>query len=188
MKAIILDRDGTINTGQNYIISLKRIRIYRDAPKALKKLQDAGYKLVVFTNQACVARGIITESLLKKINQKIIKLFRAKGVKLSRIYYCPHHPEAQILKYRKTCSCRKPATGMLRQAKRDFGIDFRKSFVIGDALKDLRAGKKVGAKTILVLTGNGRKSFKEMGSNTRKPADYIAPNLLSAAKWILGKA
>jgi D-glycero-D-manno-heptose 1,7-bisphosphate phosphatase len=185
MKAIILDRDGTINIGQQYITALNKTRIYRDAPTALKKLQDAGYKLVVFTNQACVGRGIITEELLKKINTRIIKLYKATGVNLSRIYYCPHHPEAQIPKYRKACSCRKPATGMLRKAKREFGIDFRHSFVIGDALKDLEAGKKVGAKTILVLTGNGRRSLKELKPRTRKAVDYITPNLLSAARWIL---
>lgn len=187
MNAIFLDRDGTIvkqKTGR-YITSVNQIKLFANAPKALRLLNQAGYKLIIFTNQACVAHGLITEEEVTKINQYIRNLYLKKGVRFDKVYYCPHHPKGKIAEYRKVCSCRKPATGMLMKAKRELRINFKSSFVIGDTLRDMKAGKKSGARTILVLTGYGRQTKSELKRSEQRLIDYIAPNLLTAAKRIL---
>lgn len=185
MKAIFLDRDGTINKGKYFITDVADLKIYKNAPRALRLLQKGGYKLISFTNQSCVARGIITEDYLKKINQRLIDIYRKRGVRISRIYYCPHHPKGKIKKYTKICSCRKPKPGMLIKAKRQYKINTKKSFAIGDAFRDLEAGKKVGCKTILLLTGYGKITLSKLKKRQRKKIDYIASSLLSASRWIL---
>jgi len=188
MNAIFLDRDGTIvKQKKGYLTSIKQIEVFTSAPKALQRLQQAGYKLIIFTNQSCVARGLITEKELVKINRHIRNLYLKKGVHFNKIYYCPHHPEGKITKYRKVCSCRKPASGMLLTAKREMGIDLKESFVIGDSMRDIEAGKKVGTRTILVLTGYGKGTKSSLKTGQQRLIDYITPNLLTAAKWILNK-
>lgn len=187
MNAIFLDRDGTIIKQKKgyYITSVKQVKIFRSAPKALQMLQQAGYKLIIFTNQACVAHGLITEKELVRINRHIQNLYLKEGIRFDKIYYCPHHREGKITKYRKVCSCRKPAIGMLLTAKRETGINLKKSFVIGDSMRDMEAGKKVGARTILVLTGYGREMQSKLKRNQHRLIDYITTNLLGAARLVV---
>jgi len=187
IKAVCLDRDGTLIKEKGYITSPKQVKIFSTAPEALRKLANARFKLIVFTNQGAIAKGLISEKELADINKLVANIYESKGVKFEEIYYCPHHPEGTIAKYTRVCSCRKPATGMLSKARKDFNIDFKKSFVIGDTMKDMESGYKMGAKTILVLTGYGRKISKTLTNKQRKMISHFARNISGAAKWILGR-
>lgn len=183
-KAVFLDRDGTIIKERNFVSSPRQVKILSGVPQALRLLKEAGYQLVVFSNQSGIARGLFTINDLNQIHQHIKRLLKKKGGALAGIYYCPHHPEGKISRYRKRCNCRKPEPGMLRKAARDLGINLKESVVIGDSLRDLQAGKKVGTRTILVLTGKGRITQREIGKFRLRIVDHIAPNLLAAVRWI----
>lgn len=185
-KVIFLDRDGTIIKEKNYIKRPSQVEMFPTAIRGLLLLKKAGYRFIVISNQSAVARGLITEQELQKVNQHIRNLFRKHGITFAGIYCCPHHPEGIIKRYRKNCSCRKPKPGLLRQASQDFGINLKKTFIIGDSLRDLEAGKKVGARTILVLTGQGRKTLSK--NKNLSVIDHISPNLFTAAQWIIEKS
>lgn len=142
-KAVFLDRDGVLIEDTNYPGDPEKIVFLPKIADAVRSLNEKGYKVIVATNQSGVARGYFTEKEVKEINKKIEKKLGKEGAKIDKFYYCPHHPD-------DNCECRKPKPGMLLKAKRDFNIDFKKSYVIGDALKDVETGKKVGCKTILI--------------------------------------
>jgi D,D-heptose 1,7-bisphosphate phosphatase len=183
MKAVFLDRDGTI------IRELKRdlteacqVKLYDKVPLALKILRQNGYKLIIITNQSLIARGLITEKKLNYIHRYLQNILKNKGIKIDGIYYCPHHPTKGVIKqYSKVCNCRKPQTGLLQKAIKDFNIKTDQSFFIGDSLRDLQAARKAGIKFILVLTGYGRKTLKEIG---KKTSTCVASNLFKASQWI----
>jgi len=183
-KAVFLDRDGTLNYELNGDLTRPaQLRLYKNVPEALKLLSQAGYKLIVATNQSLIARGLIKEKGLALIHKKLTGLLAKKGVRLDRIYYCPHHPTRGIVKrLTKVCGCRKPEPGMLKMGIRDFRVDPKQSFFIGDTLRDMGAAKKMGIRFILLLTGYGRKTLKELNKKSR-PA-FIAGSLLKASKFI----
>ena len=178
-KAIFLDRDGTLIYDWGYLRDWRKIKFYRSVIPALKILEQSGFRLIIITNQSGLARGLLTVNQLHQIHRRLIQLLRNKGVKISAIYYCPHHPE-------ENCRCRKPKTLLYQKARRRFQLDFSRSYVIGDKVSDIQAGKNIGAKTGLVLTGQGRKERKILLAQGIKP-DLVAGNLLSVAKWIIGK-
>jgi len=180
-RAVFLDRDGTINeeiyNPKTGVPSAPRdpsqFRLLPRVGNAIKLLNDAGLKVVVITNQSGVARGYLTEEALRRVHKKLEDELSKKGASLDAIYYCPHHPDDE-------CGCRKPKIGMLAQAAQDLNIDLKNSYMIGDKISDLKPGIKLGCKTILVLTGQG-KDWKKDGEDP----DYIASDLYIAAKWIL---
>lgn len=195
-RAVILDRDGTIIVEKNYLKHLKDIQLIKSSVDALKKLERAGFLLIVTTNQSGVARGYLTEKKLKAINDRIIKIFLKKGVKISAIYYCPHPVGGG-------CGCRKPQTGMIEVARKHFGFDVKKSFCIGDKLTDIEFGHNAGMKSVLVLTGHGAEELKELrdiqrgkrkrfsdGMILKKTTipDYVAKDISYATEWILSNA
>lgn len=185
MKAVFLDRDGTIiRKVKKDITKTSQLRLYHDASTALKILQQNGYKLIIITNQSLIARGLIPESKLNYIHKYLKKLLAKKRVKIDSIYYCPHHPEGIIKRYRRICNCRKPQAGLLRKAMGDFNIEPSQSFFIGDSLKDMQAAKKAGIKSILVLTGYGKKTSKDI---KKSMSIHIAANLLKASQWIISQ-
>ena len=178
-RAVFLDRDGTINEeivhpepDQFAPRHPDEFKLVSGVGGAIKLLNEAGFKVVVVTNQAGVARGYFTKEILIKIHHKMEKELSKKEAFLDAVYYCPHHPDVG-------CYCRKPNPGMLKQAAHDLDIDLKESYIIGDKMTDLVPGIKMGCKTILVLTGRG-KSVK-----INKNIDYIASDLYAAAKWIL---
>lgn len=179
MRAVFLDRDGTINKEVDNLRRIKDLKILPGAGTAIKKLNDLGLLVVVVTNQPVISRGWITEKGLDRIHAVLIKELGKKGAKLDAIYYCPHHIKAQVKKYRVLCSCRKPEIGMILKASKKFGIDLKKSFMVGDSTRDILAGKKAKMKTILVKTGYAGKD----GKYNVKP-DFVAKNLLAAATII----
>lgn len=149
-KAVFLDRDGTIIEDVGYLKKRSEIKFLPRVSEAIKLLNESGFKVIVVTNQAGVAKGYFTEETVKEINQSIQKTLAEQGAYIDKIYYCPHHIEATVEEYRKDCYCRKPNPGMIEEAAFEFRIDLEKSFVIGDKISDIEAGQKVGCKAILL--------------------------------------
>lgn len=181
-RAVFLDRDGTINRKAGKLGVLKdvrELRVFPGAVKAIKQLNKSGFLVVVITNQVVIARGWRTEKELDQIHAVLIKRLAKKGAKIDAIYYCPHHPEATLKRYRLRCSCRKPNIGMITKAAKKFGINLRRSFLVGDTTRDILAGRRAGLTTILVKTGEGGKD----GKYKAKPR-FIAKDLLEAARII----
>ena len=173
-KAIFLDRDGVINKEVNYLSDPDEFELLEGTAEALKLLKEQNYLLIVITNQSGLARGYFTEETLSDIHNKMKRLLKEKGVKLDDIFYCPHHP-----KFTGECSCRKPKPGMILNAQDKYKIDLKRSYMVGDTLSDIKAGKNAGCKTVFVLTGHGSEEQAEIDSVN---PDFIYPNLLEFAK------
>ena len=174
MKAVFLDRDGTIATDVNYCCRVEDFKIFKEAPGAIRRLNESGYKVVVVTNQSGVARGYFNGAVLQQIHDYMEEELDRSGAVLDGIYCCPHHPD-------DGCDCRKPKPGLLLKAAKDLGISLRDSFMVGDSPRDIEAGKAAGCRTVLVTTGpDGQKG-------TSASPDFVADSLLEAARWIAGK-
>lgn len=180
MRAVFLDRDGTINREVDYLRSIRQLRILPGAASSIKELNQLGFLVIIISNQPVVARGWLTEQGVDEIHIELLRRLTKKGAKINAIYYCPHHPSGRLKKYRTACDCRKPNTGLLKKAVRDFEIDLGKSFFIGDRTGDILAGQRVGTKTILVQTGYGGTD----NLHNVKP-DAIAKNLEEATSIIM---
>ena len=159
-KVVFLDRDGTLNEEVNYLHKPEDMKLLPGVPQALKKLKDAGYKLIVVTNQAGVARGYYTEEDVKILHQYMNQLLEKEGAEIDAFYYCPHHPVHGIGAYKKVCNCRKPGTGMFEMAEKDFPVDRAASYMIGDKRIDAQAGKNFG------VIKNSRKMVKNRRMST----------------------
>ena len=179
-RAIFLDRDGTIIEDIGYINSPQQIKFIPGAIEAIKTFNEAGFIVVVITNQAGVARGLVTEDMLQTIDKTMHKWLLHGGAHLDGIYYCPHHPEHGVYPYKQQCECRKPHPGLIKKAQKDFNIDLAQSYMIGDKATDIEAGKKAGTKTVFVLSGRG----KEERANLKEPPDHISVDLAAAVDWI----
>ena len=203
-KAVFLDRDGTLNYEiKGDLTRPAQLRLYHNVPEALKLLRKTGYKLIVVTNQSLIARGLIPEKGLGLIHQRLRQLLALHGVRLDGIYYCPHHPtRGTVQRFTKVCDCRKPEPGMLKRAIKDFRVDPKQSFFIGDTLRDMGAARKMGIRFILLLTGYGRKTLKEINlpdsgvaapwrpysvhqAGKKYPPAFIAGSLLKACKFVV---
>lgn len=169
-RAVFLDRDGTVAPDVNYCRRPEDFNLFPDAGEAVRLLNINGFKVVVVTNQSGVARGYFTEPMLARIHQKMIKQFQEQQAVIDAIYYCPHHPD-------DGCECRKPKTALFLRAARENDIDFTQSYVVGDLPIDIKAGKTLGCKTILVTTGPNKEPDIL--------PDYVSSGLLQAAQWIL---
>lgn len=135
-KAIFLDRDGTINVEKHYLYKIEDFEFLPGVIDALKKLQEAGYLLIIITNQSGIGRGYYSEEDFDKLNNWMVDYLRDRGISITSVYYCPHLPNAPLLEYKKECNCRKPQLGMFKQAIEDFDIDLTQSYAIGDKLRD----------------------------------------------------
>ncbi|HBG07608.1 MAG: D,D-heptose 1,7-bisphosphate phosphatase [Geobacteraceae bacterium GWC2_58_44] len=154
-KAVFLDRDGTINVEVQYLSRVDDFQFIPGVPWALKRLKDAGYLLVVVTNQSGIGRGYYDEAALQSIHDHMHADLATFGAAIDACYFCPHHPEHATGDYLKDCDCRKPLPGMLQQAALELDIDLAASFMIGDKLADVEAGINAGCTPLLVLTGYG---------------------------------
>lgn len=158
--AVFLDRDGTINVEKNHLIDPADFKFIPGAPEALKRLQDAGFLLVLVTNQSGIGRGYFSFEQVDILHRHMDEQLKKYAVNLSGIYICPHHPTAGRGKYRQDCSCRKGQPGMLLQAAEELQIDLLQSYMVGDKEADIQAGQAAGCRSILVQTGYG-KSYAE---------------------------
>ncbi len=185
--AVFLDRDGTINEQMGYINHISRFHLLPGVGRAIRQLNQAGLPAIVVTNQSGLARGYFPALLLEAVHEKMHRLLAEDGAQIDGLYLCPHHPEAKEEAYRVNCNCRKPKTGLLEQAAREKNIDLTRSYVVGDRWSDLRCGARVGATTILVLTGYGRGDACYIGPRQDVQPDFIADDLTDAVAWILAR-
>jgi len=180
-KAVFLDRDGVITQDPpHYAHKLSQLKLIPGSSKAISLLNKMGFLVIVVSNQSGVAKGYYKEEDVKIFNDAMERELNEGGALIDAIYYCPHHPESKIDLYRMECDCRKPEPGMLKQAQKDMDLDLKKSIMIGDKNSDIEAGKKVGCKTIMVLTGHGKEESEKPGEY-----DYIVDDLHSAVELIL---
>lgn len=184
-KAVFLDRDGTINEEVGYVNHIDRFKLLPRVSEAIRLLNQNGIKVIVITNQSGVARGYFPESLIHEVHKKMEELLREKGAYVDGIYYCPHHPREGVSPYRQVCNCRKPETGLINKAVERFDIDCRRSYMIGDRGVDIEFGHKIGAKSILVLTGYGKGEWEYNRDQWREKPDYVATDLYEAVEWII---
>jgi D-glycero-D-manno-heptose 1,7-bisphosphate phosphatase len=180
-RAIFLDRDGVINRkvpeGQ-YVTCWEAFLILPGVVESIALLNQTGFRVIVATNQRCIAKGLMTTAQLEAMHQRMSEFLARRGARIDAIYYCPHEMEP-------VCRCRKPAPGMLLDAARDHGIDMPASWMIGDSDSDIEAGKKAGCKTAKLSvqkeTGPVRKPAQAMSIS----AEIVAPSLLNAVGQIL---
>jgi D-glycero-D-manno-heptose 1,7-bisphosphate phosphatase len=182
-KAIFLDKDGTLINDVPYNVDPDLITLTKNSLEGLKLLQDAGYLLVIISNQAGVAYGYFEEAALNCVETKLNELLGDHGIKLSGFYYCPHNTQGKIAAYTENCDCRKPKPGMLLQAAGDLNIDLSSSWMIGDILNDVEAGNRAGCKTILIDNGNET----EWILNEYRMPEIKCPDINQAANYLLSQ-
>lgn len=186
--AAFLDRDGTIIEDLGYLGDPDGIRFIPGAIEALRALQRAGYRLVLVTNQAGVARGLITEADVRRVNARLAARLAEADVPLHGIYYCPHHPEHGPPEYRRDCGCRKPRPGMIHQAMRDLHLDPARSVVIGDHGTDAALAQEFpGMRAILVRTGHGAEEWEKIQAGGSVRPEHVAADLRAAVAWFLAR-
>ena len=169
-RAVFVDRDDTIMVDVVYCQN-PDVRLLPGAAEGLRAMADAGFTIVVTTNQSGLGRGYFTETDLNAVNERLRTELRSRGADFHALYYCPHRPEDQ-------CACRKPRPGLLLRAASDLGIDLGPSYAIGDRESDVEAGREAGTRTILVTNGRPH-------ANMTTKADYVDGNLEDAARLIL---
>jgi len=162
------------------------IEIYQYSFEAIRKLNKAGLKAVIVTNQSGIGRGLIKEEQLHQIHRKMKQAFALHDAYFDKIYYCPHYLSSKFPEYDKDCICRKPKPGLALEAAADLDIDTPRSYMVGDKVEDILFGINISASPILVLTGYGEKSLETLREKKIVPA-YIAQDLLEAANWILDR-
>ncbi len=138
-KAVFFDRDGTINVEKNYLWKIEDFEFQPGIFELMKQYQDEGYLLFIITNQSGIARKLYTEDDFEELNSWMLEQFNSAGIKITRVYYCPHHPEIT-----GECECRKPKSGMILQAIQQFNISPVNSILIGDKKRDILAGENAG--------------------------------------------
>jgi histidinol-phosphate phosphatase family protein len=184
--AIFLDRDGVINREVDLLHREDQLELLPGVTHALRKLNRAGWLTVVVTNQPVVARGLCDEAQVRRIHAKLEWLLGGEGAFVDAIYYCPHHPDkgfpGENARYKIPCNCRKPATGLVELAARDFNIDLPASYFVGDTTTDLQTGRNAGMRVVLVRTGYAGRDLKYSSQ-----ADCLAAGLAEAVEWILAQ-
>ncbi|HJV51058.1 MAG TPA: HAD family hydrolase [Noviherbaspirillum sp.] len=180
MRAIFLDKDGTLVENVPYNVNPALVQLTWKAAEALQLLTYMGYALFVVTNQPGVAEGIFTESALDGVHRRLAQQLAQYGVTLDGFYFCPHSPDGMVERYAVPCTCRKPMPGMLYRAAHEHDIDLGASWMIGDILNDVEAGHRAGCRTVLIDNGNET----EWKISAHRMPDLTAPNLYVAAGMI----
>ncbi|MCS6884768.1 MAG: HAD family hydrolase [Acidobacteriota bacterium] len=183
--AVFMDRDGTISEEVGYVNHPSRYKLFPTTAAAIKRINEAGLKAIIVTNQAGVARGYFSEELVLEIHQMLIRDLASVGARLDAIYYCPHHPTIGQPPYRVDCNCRKPKPGMLERAAIEHDIDLARSFMIGDRISDIELIKHVGGRGIMVMTGYGLGEYEYQRHNWKVMPDKVVPDLPAAVDWII---
>lgn len=183
-KAIFLDRDGTLNVEKHYLYKIEDFEWLPGVMEALRLLQDAGYLLIVVTNQSGIGRGYYTEEDYLKLEKWMVETLKIKGINLSAVYHCPHLPDAQMEEYRKDCTCRKPKLGMFHQAIADLDIDVNRSFAIGDKIRDCALCAKTECQGFLITENEKPEIIQQVKEGRYRGVRY-AKDLLESAKMIV---
>ena len=174
--AVFLDRDGVINEERNYVFKIDEFHFMDGVFAACRTFMDAGYLLVIITNQAGIARGYYTEDDYQDLTDWMLSEFRQQGILIKNVYHCPHHPVFGVGKYRRDCDCRKPGPGMILEAARDHVLDLGRSILVGDKMTDIEAGRAAGIGCcILVSSGH------PLDNTDSEIADGVFDNLQDVA-------
>jgi histidinol-phosphate phosphatase family protein len=181
--AVFLDKEGTLVEDVPYNVDPTLMRLTPGAEEALRLLHASGLPIFVISNQSGVARGLFADAALEAVEQRLGELFAASGAALAGFYYCPHHPDGAVAEYALACECRKPAAGLILRAAREHGLDLERSWMIGDILDDVEAGRRAGCRTILL--DNGHETVWQTGP-LRTP-HHRAPDLLAAARLVIAR-
>ncbi len=175
MKLVVLDRDGTINhDSDHYIKSLEEWRPIKGSLEAIARLTQAGYRIVIATNQSGIARGLFTTKTLFEIHDALQRAAAQAGGRIDAFFFCPHAAEAG-------CTCRKPQPGMLLEVARRFNVSLSEVYMVGDALRDVEAAAAAGARPVLVLTGKGKQTREE---GKLPPGTQVFPDLAAFAEHL----
>jgi len=172
-----MDRDGTVSEEIGYMYHSHLYKPFPWTGPAIRKINDSGMKAILITNQSGVERGYFTESLVHEVHDILRAELARHGGHLDAIYFCPHHPETG-------CDCRKPRPGMLVRAQKEMGIDLSRSYVIGDRYLDVDVAHAAGARSVLVMTGNGRAELEKYKTLPQQP-HFVAETLLEAVESIV---
>lgn len=178
-KAVILDRDGCLNEDKGYVHKVEDFKLLPGVVEGLKKLSKE-FIFVVITNQSGIRRKIYTVDDMNIFNKKLINELKKENIEIKKIYYCPHTPE-------DVCDCRKPSTKYIKQAAKEFNINLKNSWVIGDHPHDVTMGLKSGCRVVYLLTGHGKKHLDELKESSVKP-ELIAEDFSQAADFIIKNA
>ena len=181
-KAIFLDKDGTIIPNIPYNVDPDLITLSEGVLEGLELLDKLGYLFIVISNQAGIAKGYFKEEDLISVEQKIRQLFNQKGIRLSGFYYCPHSEEGTVSKYVLKCQCRKPNPQLILTAAKEHYIDLSRSWMIGDILDDVEAGKAAGCRSLLIDNGNEDQWL--VNGNPNRIPNWISSNFLEASLHI----
>jgi len=189
-KAVFVDRDGVINemvyvTEHGYVDTPSmpsQFKIIKGVTRAITIAKKLGYKVIIISNQPGIAKGYYTKKTFEMITEKMHMAFKNSNVEIDDEYYCFHHPNAKLIKYRKKCTCRKPGIGLLQKAVSFHDLDLKNSYFIGDGIVDMEAAKRVGCKSIFI--GNVNQTVTKLFKMKRIHPDYVAANLLDAINFI----
>lgn len=176
--SVFLDRDGTVNVEVDYLDDPDDLRLIQGAGRAIRLLNEAGFYVILVTNQSAIGRGLFSTARLAEIHDELVRRLAAYDAQLDAIYICPHRPD-------EGCACRKPEPGLLQRAAKEHSLDLSRCFVVGDKASDLEAGRRVGCRTVLVLTGYGAEQRAACEASTLP--DFVARDLSEAVCWILSQ-
>ena len=174
-KAIFLDRDGVINVEKNYVHRVKDFQFIEGIFELCALVQQLNFKIIIITNQAGIGKGYYTTDDFDRLTKWMLAQFRAHGIGVEKVYYCPYHPTEGVGEYRKNSSDRKPNPGMILKAKREFDLDLSKSILVGDKDSDLEAGRAAGVLWNLKLSQRGGVLNRD---------ELIFTKLSDIAEWI----
>jgi D-glycero-D-manno-heptose 1,7-bisphosphate phosphatase len=177
--AVFLDRDGTLIRETGYLSDPEAVELLSGVGPALRSLSEAGYPLIVVSNQSGIARGMYSAARAHAVMARLRERLREQGVELDAVYFCPHRPE-------DGCACRKPRTGLFERAAEDLGLALGESVTIGDKAIDVAAGRAAGGGVVLVRTGYGREEEEKFMTAGPQP-DAVCDDLAAAAEWILDR-
>jgi histidinol-phosphate phosphatase family protein len=175
-RAVFIDRDGTLNNLNGHISRAQDLEVFAHVGAAVKRLNDAEYRVVLVTNQPALARGDCDEQGMARIHAKLETVLGLDGAYLDAIYYCPHHPDrgfaGEVKELKRECACRKPGTAMVESAARAMNIDLAQSWMIGDSTADIAMAERAGLRSVLVATGEGGRDGKWHAEPTLRAADF----------------
>ncbi len=181
-RTIFLDRDGVINRDKAYVHRWEDFEFVPNAVSAMKLLVDAGYQIVVITNQSGIARGMFSEDQYLALTARIREYLLAEGVPLLDVLYCPHHPKGTVPEYAVDCACRKPAPGLLLEAAKRHGIDLSVSVLVGDKPSDIFAARNAGVRSAYLVQSDNEENVADL-----KEADAVFDDLYSCVRWLLNE-
>ena len=182
--AVFIDRDGTILDELGYVVPGSEVKIYPFSAPAISRLTDAGFPVVVITNQGGIALGMYDHAFVDATHEQLASALAKDGATITAWYYCPHHPDGVVADFSGPCECRKPGTGLLEAAAKDLDIDLSASWVVGDQWRDIELARRAGAYGILVRTGYGARLEKEWPADIARP-QLVADDLMEAAEHII---